>query len=460
MQLKGLPPYLHIEKLHIEKACAQHSRLIFQAIIKPAYKDTYAHAINSHIGVIVYDEPVFFGIVQEVQVKESFSKIIVEVLAVSESIFTDEIRHKRIFQADKHKICDILSIKALKPEKCKLELDKELSNKEYADIPLQYEESNFNFIKRIADELNCRLWINDTIDGSTILKLGKNISDSICSFKSDDIIYSTLKKTRYTMGRIITSKKNAILGQMAQVENDSKKYIITSWQLDYVRARYEFTYELTEDKSIPQENVTDGVRHVELYAKVKSNDDPEHKGRLQILFLEDEGFEDVEKTKPRWMSFFTPYTGKEGGVVFVPDVDDPVDVVYNDGKCYITSAKRENTLSEEFKQVKDKFIGNNFKQRIMWKEKSLELLSDSNKIYMDKDKIELIVDKSKVIIDKEQIIMTAGKGKLILNNDGITFDGGGSKEALSGSGIEMSGNKLNIKASGNINISGSRINLA
>ncbi len=412
---------------------------------------------------------------EDVQIRECFASTWVEVQAVSKSILEDEEHHSRIFQAENHKYGDILSQDRLQLQQCSLELARELGTRLYEGIALQHEESNFAFIRRLAAEANTALWIKDWME-QPLLIVGNRLLPSQSSFAQRDIIYSTIRKSRSGGGRFITSRRLAYFGQGAQLEGEAGKYIITGWQMDYVNGNYEFTYELTEEKPDMFPRVPAEELCLELAARVKSQADPEHRGRLQVLFAAGDGLQDVEGEQPRWLPFLTTYTGREGGVVFLPDEDDAVNVVYSKGNCYITAAKRERELPEEIRQVKDKYIGNNFQQRIFWKEKSLELLSAENRIYMDKDRIELLVGKTRILMDRDQIQLMAGKARLILNQEGIAMEGAGAKERLSAQGVELTGSKLAaaaqggvsisaqgsavLKAGGRVDIGGTQINLA
>ena len=141
-----------------------------------------------------------------------------------------------------------------------------------------------------------------------------------------------------------------------------------------------------------------------MHATVKSVDDPEHRGRVQVAF-DDKFIEDMDQSNPLWIEYRSPY----GGIVFMPDKGDALEVFFVNEEVYAVSTLRKNPLGAECQNVVEKYIGNNFEQRIFWKKKSLEMMSGKNKIVMDDRSIELTVGDSKIIMTDGKIKIVAGK---------------------------------------------------
>ena len=139
----------------------------------------------------------------------------------------------------------------------------------------------------------------------------------------------------------------------------------------------------------------------------------------------------------------TPYIAEKGGIVFVPDKDDVVEVIYRDNAFTATQILGSSKLLDKFQNVKDKYIANIFGRMIVFKEKELELISGENKIVMGDDSILLQVkNKAKIIIEENSIKLFAGDTKMSLD-----------------SAFQIKSGKATIKADGVVTISGSSINL-
>ena len=160
-------------------------------------------------------------------------------------------------------------------------------------------------------------------------------------------------------------------------------------------------------------------------------------------------------------------------VVFIPDEGDSVEVFFTNEEIFCVSALRENPLPEECRKVAEKYIGNNSKQRIFLREKSLELHSDKYKILMDERGIELTVDKNSIVINKQGILLQTADSKISVAKDGVAHIGGklelqakdteiksGDKIKLGGSDIAIdSSGSTNVKAGGKLKLAGSKIEL-
>lgn len=464
MDIKELS-YNYIEAYNLVKKCGEHSVFNCSMAIDIVNKDKYFNIVGKNITVVCYSDNIeyclFKGIVREVSVGSDLHRNMAEITAMSTSVQEDEISYCRIFQAKDNKYSDILAENKLEIKNCKLVLS-ELAGKKYEKIALQNKETNFVFIKRLAEEAGVRLWVDDTTVPANIC-LKNELIKGCTEIKLDEIL--SLKKQRINNNsenikvEIVVLERYINFGRVVKIEGNSSEYVISSMKAysSHGIDRFEYSLEEKEYKKICISKEDDNIA-INFTAKVKRNDDPDKKGRLQVEFT-NKDLKDINKDNPRWIPYSSPYTGKASGIVFIPDKDDVVDVIYYNGECCAIVANRENKLLEECFDPNVKYIGNNNKQRIIWKENSLELLSNENKIYLDNDKIELIVGKNKIIIDKEQIILAVNDTKLKLDNKDVIVNASNSKMNVGKSGISAIGKKMEMKSDGQINISGSKINL-
>lgn len=449
----------YFDSFSLKKIFGEHSICKFRMIVHSDESAALMNKVGEPLAVMFGGEnpiPVFFGEIYEIALERAISRTCIEVVAFSDSKKTDEEEHTRLFQNPKKTFGEILNPMRLKLKNCRLNLPSELAMKKYEKILLQNQETNFEFIKRLANYCGTRLWVVDTRQGKVALTVGHCLEDSEHRLSSEDIFFCRTGRKKNLKTMHLVTKKYFSLGTTVYVGNDTCKYLITALEIRQVHGTDEIFYELEEYKpkkfsfkSSPLEKT------VKLKAHVKNSRDAENLGRIQVQ-VDDAEDEDTEKS---WLPYHSPYSGKAGGIVFMPDVGDAVDLFFSNDECFVGSTFRENKLQEECQKVADKYIGNNSLQRFFWRENSLELLSSENKIFLDKDKIELTVGENKILVDKESIVLQTPKNKLFLSDKGIKIQTDGVLNLSSRDDTTVETNKvLNLNAAGSVQIKGKSLN--
>ena len=471
MEKHPLEDYSWLESFCLTKGSGELGRLVFRVVIGQESEQCFLQYPGKRLQLKLEKRLIFSGIVESVSVAKYFSRSVAEVVAVSEAVSETEKPAFRIFQDEKHTIGSMLPLLGGKSSfSC---FPKKLGACVYQPVALQNQETNFDFAKRLAAEAGTVLWTRDNFDGEPELIIGPYVSDGVAAIKEEDIVCETVCRRPKEQGLRLTLKSYFEIGTL--VERAQEKYVVAQLTAELRHEAWLFDYILQPQPQykVPTKIERTGQPLLTLAGKVSNQDDPEHKGRLQVKFNED-NIEDKEQ--PRWLPVATPYSGKESGIVFLPDVGDAVRVLMKEDGAVISGASREAVLKEECRQVKDKYIGNNSGQRIFWKEKSLELMSADNKVYLDKDKIELTVGKTKMTMNKDGIILECGDGKMFLTAESITLQDSGSKQQLGPKGIVLegaggskgelstvikfnTGGSVNINAAGQVGLNGSSINL-
>lgn len=483
MYIEGIDNIFYIKEFELIKRCGEHSRCYFKASIPEKDENKYMNKIDKP--VIIHDGEdkngtvVFYGLIQEINVEKTYSSTALEVFLTSASIKIDREPQSRIFQDLKKtygKILSAASMPTLKTSGCSLDLDGKLNGKPYKNVLVQNEETDFAFIKRMAQYGDIDVWVMDTREKPVIL-LKQAASSMERSLKDEDIIGYKIKNSSSDRGLWIKTKKYLELGHIVKAKGRS--CIVTAVNIKMAKSVYEYEYELSEKKQQKKDDKKDKKinpeKTIKLKAKVENVKDPDNKGRIQVSFID---IEDKDKSPAAraWLPYRSPYSGKAGGIVFIPDKGDLVEVIYTNGQCYVDSTLRDNALDDECRKVEEKYIGNNTKQRIFWKEKSLELFSFDNKIVMDENKIEMTVGDNKILLDKEQIVLKRGDDQIMLSKSGIVINTKGDADikadkeikqksgkafrAEAGGDIEVKGSgATKVKTGGTLNLTGSKVNI-
>ena len=460
MRISGFENIFYLTDFTVKKTCGEHSICTFCGSVSDKDKVDLLKRAGQEIQVLWNDDKkeqcIFSGKVEEVQISNLLHSSTVKVYATSLSALEDENFHLRIWQNPEKKFGDIFSRDKLSLLNCDLRLSQSLSTQKYSLPVLQNRESNFAFLKRFANYMDIPLWVDDTKKGKGCIALAESLNDISNEINSDDILRYKISNLKNGQRFItLTLKKYLPFGSKVKISHESGEYIISDLQINLVHEIYEFSYKLkpyVRWKYNPKQ-ISNLEKTVYLKGTVENNTDEKNLGRIQVSF-KDDNVQDMNKDR-LWIPYQTPYTGLAGGIVFLPDVGDKVNVIFSNEGVYATAALRENSLADECRQVKEKYIGNNTKQRIFFREKELKLASSDNTILLNDEKIELSVGDSKITLTKDKIILQQGKTELLLTQKGSYIKTGGNEMALNEQGIiGKSGKDIGFTSSGKINVAG------
>ena len=473
MLIKNFAKTEFLTAFALTKHAGEHSRLNFSASIVESAAESCLGCTGKIISVTTDDNvPIFFGRVESVEVESSFRSSEVHVSCVSLSVLSDEKPKTRIFHDPDKKISDVLSDSRLALESCNLKLSADFAAFKYPRVILQNAETNFNFISRLAVSLAQKFWVIDTIQPTKII-VDSCTNKSAREIKRDQIISERRAKIGRHFKSFVKLKKFFDLGQIVSVEGLTKDFVVVGVKIFLEHEAYFFLYELEEHAPSPPK-ISDAplfAKTTKLHAKVKRTDDPKNLGRIQVTF-DNKFLEDMDEKNPLWIPYRTPYSGKNGGIVFLPDAGDPVEVFFTNEEIFCATALRKNPLADECRNVSEKYIGNNFKQRIFFREKSLEIFSGDYKIIMDERGIELVVDKNSIVMNKQGIVLKTADSKISLAKDAAVHADGkfdlkaknaelhsDGKLKLDGKDFAVESSSANVKASGTLKLAGNKVEL-
>lgn len=395
MKVRGLIEEKYFEEIFVSKKANFHSVCKFRQRIAKDKIFTYQNAVGKKISVELDDgRPIFFGEVVETLVEQNFGGSYAEIQAVSDSIKIDEKTETRIFQNPDKTFSEIINSARLQISDCKITLDEKFSAQKCEEIILQNHETNFNFMNRLALWKSQRVWIKDTVQNKSEIKISPCANNSDQKILSEEIISLKVgRRGKIKIAELITQKYFE-LGNILNFKNNGK-FLIIALEVYQENGVDRIKYCLEEFKEIAACELC-SVAPVKLTAKILDVKDDKNFGRVKVQFDIDD-----KDSKKSWIPYRTPYSG----FIFLPEKGDIAEIFYTCGECFVNSILRTKILDSEITDVeKEKFIGNNFKQRIILREKSLEIKSGETSIFMDDKKI----------------ILTAGKNKITLDESGIT----------------------------------------
>ena len=470
MNIMGFEGVVRILSFELKKKRDAHSLCTFSAIIRENEEAKY-YALTGKMLCVQQDNgvPIFFGNIQEIGIEKTYHSCTLHIAAVSQSILIDQEQKTRIFQNPAKTYGDILSSARLSLKRCDLRLSEEVKKQPYALIALQNQETNFSFIRRMANLAENHVWVIDTIAEHPMVKVSSCLHPAENILSEEDILSYRLTYTTVGKRVSIRLKKYIELGRVVKLGQHREMYLIIALEVHHLKGQDEFTYELEEfsltraGQSAPDKLAGNAAfppleRPLRFKAKVINVADPQKTGQIQVHFI-DRFLEDMDKELPCWIQFRSPYSGKGGGIVFLPDIGDIVEVVFMNGQCFSCTALRDAQLLQECSNVKEKYIGNNTKQRIFWHENSIEIRSVENQLLLDGEKLELCVGKNKIIMDKNQVVLSVGSQRIQMDDKQILLQGKGGQLLLSDKVYLEGHGDIRIKGSGTISVNGSSVNL-
>lgn len=165
---------------------------------------------------------------------------------------------------------------------------------------------------------------------------------------------------------------------------------------------------------------------VTLRAEVTDNKDSRNLGRIQVRFLceKENGYiEDMcgEPSKRYWMDYLSPYTGKDGGVVMLPDVGDEVAVQIENRFPLVVGSRRNREIREDCRNPDHKNICIHRASQLEWADDTITVRNgDDVKIVITKDAVEVRrTERSRVLMKDDEITARNGETEIRMEKDKV-----------------------------------------
>lgn len=432
-----------ITTVKIEKNCGNHS--VMSIDIVPHSLDEIPKLlsfinIGDSIDADINGGLIMCGKIVSASGKITYSGAAVTVKAVSYSIESDTAKTSRVFQSPEKKYKDIFD-KISDSVSFKVNKD-DIASKVEPEVIIQHNETDFAFANRIACNNKTRVFVCDCVrEHSEIViaddlnKTQKLENSDIISFKMDISAYAEVSEIEY--------REYIELGTKVTIENN--EYVVIGLTAEYRDDNDRFFYRL-ERIIKPHEVDTNVLSVISLgTAKVTDNKDPDNLGRLQVSFTE---LEDALDDKKIWIQYVNTLTAKEGGVFFIPDVDELVQVLYQNGYCYAYGCTRQVAASEK--------INNTDNKSIMLYEKTLVI--EDKKITLISGDYTVEVNEDELFIKNNDYSMTMSKDSIVVGNskNTVTIDKNKTEIDLNGKGtvtVKESFIAINANNKGKVEVS-------
>lgn len=402
MTVRGLEDMGQIRRIEIIKREGCHS--ICRVEIAAA-DEGYALWLRDKTGAAVTveneEQILMRGVVKDIAGCVTYLGITLTVTVISSSSHLDKTAENRIFQSPDKTYRQVMEW--LSSENVVIEiLDQEFACKREPGVLIQNGETDFAFVHRIAKENGFSVFVDDTNRKKILIHIAKSVPGIV-----RDIPRREIKTLEFAVSADETALKlrlNSLLDLGSLVRVDGYEYVIMGCRLTEENGTVSCDYELRKCSNRDRE-IRKNREAVRLgWGIVVSNEDPEHMGRIQVVFQD---LEDCVTGGFLWIPYLGNLTEKGGGVLLFPDRGECVEVLCQAGECVALGCVRTIPIDKDCQNTADRIIRLRGKKMVM-KEELLSVSCGAARINLNEEAIQLQAD-SRIDVKAGRINMDGGE---------------------------------------------------
>jgi hypothetical protein len=441
---------LHLNELRIEKENNEHTRIFLTGVIPEGKKDSYIDSVTSkdilEISQIADNSSttvLFKGVITNIEIKAVRGVFYVIVEGVSCTYEMDIKLKKRSFQNKDMTYIEMIK-EVIKDYPGADFIDTTAKSKKLEKVVIQYNETDWEFLKRMASHFNKGL-VADAISDKPKFWFG--IPESTSNQKLEEFNFSVRKK----IGDFRYLSENNTEGidekDFTYYEIETDKFLNIGDKVQYndisllvCKAMYYFEdsvlrnlYLLTPEKGLSQKlKLNDNLFGAAIEGKVIELSEDNVRVHLDI----DEA---QKKEEAYWFSYATFYTAEGNtGWYCMPELDDCVKLYFPTNKeeegIIINSVRRRIKGGDKIQNPDEKYFRTKFEKENKFTEKELVFSTKEDKVLIrlnEDDGIELYSENTIKIKDDNELEIEADNIE-IKAADEINFECNASKINMDG----------------------------
>ncbi|GFI04880.1 contractile injection system protein, VgrG/Pvc8 family [Lachnospiraceae bacterium 64-25] len=439
-----IEPYQFISYLEVYafKAIGHHGFIRVKGVIDESLADRYLMMMQQEVwvSVILQNEDLnrdfFRGIVTNLRIIDENGVHILEFEARSGSYLLDCCEHIRSFQADGISYRQMIDT-CLAPYGNSSATIQAQGGNVIHELVLQYRESDWKFMKRLAGKQHTVLYPDNCTAGIHI-NFGleevineKKIESSEYSVEKDasGCTYVVTCREPYEIGeRVVFLQKRLHVSQVVSELKGNELY-----HKCYLRNKEEM-------KCIPEKN--ENLQGASLQAAVSAVEGD----RVQIKILRDEN---AEHSGYRWYTYATIYSTPDGtGWYCMPEAGDRVRLLFPDtdeGNAYVVSSVHMEGGQDRVNPAHKSFM-NKQRKEILFTPDAIILRNNQGLALEMKDEegIKIISDKDIIMQAEKSITINSKNAHISMEaEDALSMKQGSTALSLNKT-IKMSGGRINM----------------
>ncbi len=450
---------LHLNELRIEKENNAHARIFLTGMIPEGKKDSYIESVSSkdllEVSQIADNSSttvLFKGVITNIEIKAVRGIFYVIVEGVSCTYEMDIKLKKRSFQNKDMTYTEMIK-EVTKDYPGSDFIDTKAKSKKLEKVVIQYNETDWEFLKRMASHFNTGL-VPDTISDKPKFWFG--IPESTSNGKLEEFNFSVRKK----LGNFRYLSENDTEGidekDFIYYEIETDKFFSIGDKVQYndisllvYKATYYFEdsvlrhlYMLTPEKGFSQKlKLNDKLFSAAIEGKVIEINEDNVRVHLEI----DEA---QKKEEAYWFSYATFYTAEGNtGWYCMPELEDCIKLYFPTNKeeegIVINSVRRRIKGGDKIQNPDEKYFRTKFEKENKFTEKELTFSTKDEKVLIR------LNEDSGIELYSENTILIKDDNDLDIEADNLEIK---AKDEIN---IECNASRINMD--GTTHISGSSV---
>lgn len=451
-----------ITRLKVTRELNEHAKLYISGIIDEENADKYVETADAEasISMSVKDDKnsvtnIFQGVVTNIQVNANKDVRTLEIEALSRTFLMDIKKKSRTFQNENSSYGEVFNIVNSGYNNLQM-LDSITNGSKIDKLIVQYKETDWEFIKRLASHFNVPVVSECQLDD-----MKYSIGNSGCckTYKLDEFNYSIKKglqeyklKSENDVDDLddinlisyeVITRKIMYLYNLVNFKGRSL-YVYKS-EMELLNGVILNKYILRDGKGIKVRKIYNNkIVGISLEGNILDTKNDVVKINLQIDGKQNKG-------GARWFPYSTVYSSPDGtGWYCMPEVGDSIRLYFPDNEeknAYaISSTNLKSSNSQKRSDPSVKSIGTKYGKEVVMKPGAVEIIGNGNLLMRltDDGGIEVKSNK-KIVLDAKQDIEITGGGKVSIQGDsGVALTQAGANMNIQDN-VTMSGGKVKIE---------------
>lgn len=395
-----------------------------------------------HVDAVTYDgiaKHVFIGIILDADIEKTGETCILTLSLITGSYLMDTARHIRSFQAEGISYDSMLDV-----------ITEEYRNRGYkmtagkgSMIPgfvLQYNESDWEFAKRLASHFETDIYPDSAYEGAKIY-FGEPDESASAEIRTNE--YSVVKRNQGAACYAVKWRELFHMGEWLQF--NGMPVWVAGIETELIGNELYHTYYLVQRNEIKtKEQYNDKCVGASLIGTVLAVE----KDKVQIELEKDEN---KDRAGKRWFLYATPYSSPDGtGWYCMPEIGDQIRLRIpsnHEGEAYVISSVHVDSTDGSERQNPDfKSIMNKQGKEILFTPKSLIMTNNAGMSIeiLDDEGIKIMSNKDITISAADSIEITSANSKLELYaKDNLVLQQGNTQMTMDGQ-MRVNGARLNL----------------
>lgn len=433
-QVRLISPYeIHtLTDLRIEQNLNEHGQLLVRGIIPDNKQDTYIQLPVSHQTIAVQEvddqgEPgrvLFQGLVQEVSISAIQGVYYLELSAVTYSMLMDLEPRSRSFSGEEGTYRDIVDT-VLAAYDGADKLDNILNNQRPAGMVLQYKETDWAFIRRIASQFGAAVFPEVTAASPKLflgIPEGRYWELALQPYvlhrdlaREEEIRKQTIHQEGEIDEQIYTVETEQLYKLGDKIQFLEKELTVVGFTGQFKAGRLVYEYQFTPS----EKNLQKPLYNSPLIGSSLDGTVVEVKGSKIQVHLTIDGEREVR----HWLAYETPYTaeGHGGGWYSMPESGDAVRVYFpsvREESAIVTSSFRKAPLPNRASDPATKVWATPFGKEMRFQRSDITLSARQEKIFLKID------DKSGLTFQSEHDLILKSHADILASVSSLRVNAG------------------------------------